>query len=67
LFDGGKEGKSLKIYEVEIIDASGRGFMKCKAASLKEARKAGRLYIRQWNLSKAEIGEIHLAVEKEDM
>jgi hypothetical protein len=59
--------KPAKVYEVEIIDASGRGFMKCKADNVKEARKAGRLYIRQWNLSGAETGEIRLAMTKEDM
>ena len=56
----------MKIYEVEITDDDGGGFMKCKAANIKEARKAGRLYIKQWNLSNAEIGEIRLVTTEED-
>jgi hypothetical protein len=59
--------KSMRIYEVEIIDAHGGGFMKCKATNIKEARRMGRLYIRQWCLSNAKIGEIRLATTKEDM
>ena len=51
----------MKIYDVEIIDRFGRGFMKCHAQNKTEARKSGCLYIRQWQLTGATIGEIRLA------
>jgi len=50
----------MRFYEVEIIDRFGRGFMKCQAQNKTEARQAGRLYIRQWQLTGATIGEIRL-------
>ena len=50
----------MKIYKVEIIDAYGSGFIKCHVQNKTEARQAGRLYIRQWQLTGATIGEIRL-------
>ena len=54
----------MKIYEVEIIDGVGSDFIKCKAANAREALEIGNLYIRQWSLSNARIGEIRLVTTK---
>ena len=64
LFNQFKGDKPMKIYEVEIIDGVGSDFIKCKAANVREALEIGNLYIRQWSLSNARIGEIRLVTTK---
>lgn len=51
----------MKVYNVYFTDYPWQA-MKVKASSMNEARKAGRLYIRQWQLD-ADIDRIEEAKE----
>jgi len=48
----------MKKYEITITDDNGDGTIKVAAPNKKEARAEARLYIKQWQLVKAKIGQI---------
>lgn len=55
----------MKKYRVYIDDDYGMGdYMVCEAKNKTEARAAGRLYIRQWQLKHAKIVKIEEHTEE---